>query len=124
MGKWGKVIVMYIWLFCMMLFGSICCKDMRNVVVVEDGLKTGGEEVADLVSSYSSFECEIGNNIELKSTVSGIKDRMRYGNEGEVMVNTYGSGERSKFGESSLGMALGTILVSEVGFSRDSTDVF
>ena len=73
MGKWGKVTVMKIWMFCGMLLGRICCRDLKNVVVVEDGIKLGGEKIEDLVSSYSSFGGDIVDNFEEKNTVSGIK---------------------------------------------------
>ena len=42
--------------------------------------------------------------------MSGIKYVMRYGTGDEVLGNTYGSGDRSKFGQSAMGMALGTTL--------------
>ena len=45
----------------------------KNVVVVEDGLKLGGEYGEELVSSQSSLECYINNNFEEEMTVSGIK---------------------------------------------------
>ena len=59
--------------FCKILFESICCRVLKNVVVVEDGLKLGGEKVADIVSSYFSFEGDIDDNFEGVKTVSGIK---------------------------------------------------
>ena len=56
-----------------MLLGMICCRYLKNVVVVEDGLKLGGEDLAELVSSDIYFEGEIGDKFEGKKTVSGIK---------------------------------------------------
>ena len=50
MDKWGKVKVMQIWLFCRMLLGRICCRVMKNVVIVEYGLKLGCEKLEDLAS--------------------------------------------------------------------------
>ena len=50
MGKWGKVTVMKIWLFCRILLGRICCRVMKNVVIVEYGIKLGGENVEYFVS--------------------------------------------------------------------------
>ena len=46
-----------------MLFERICCRDLKNVVVVQDGIKLGGEKGIYLVSSYSYFECDIDDNI-------------------------------------------------------------
>ena len=66
MGNWGKVTVMKIWMFCRMLLGRICCKDLKNVVVVEYGIKLGGEKGVELVSSYSYFEDTIDGNFEGK----------------------------------------------------------
>ena len=47
---------------------------MKNLVVVEDGIKLGGEEGAEMVSSYRYFEGDIDENIEGKRTMSGIQD--------------------------------------------------
>ena len=56
-----------------MSFESILCRALKNIVVFEDGLKLGGEEVSDLLSSDIYFEGEIGDKFEGKKTVSGIK---------------------------------------------------
>ena len=37
-----------------MLFGRICCRDLKNVAVVDYVINLEGEEVADMVSSDSS----------------------------------------------------------------------
>ena len=42
-------------MFCIMSFESILCRALKNIVVFEDGLKLGGEEVSDLLSSDSFF---------------------------------------------------------------------
>ena len=60
-----------------MLFGGICCRDLKNVVVVEYGLKLGGDKGSDLMYLYSSFEGSVDDNIEGKKTVFGIKYGMR-----------------------------------------------
>ena len=44
-----------------MLLGSIFCRDLKNVVVVEGGLKLEVDKGAELVSSYSCFECDIND---------------------------------------------------------------
>ena len=49
-------------MFCKMLFERICCRDLKNVVLVEYGIKLGSDKVAHLVSSYSSFEVDIDDN--------------------------------------------------------------
>ena len=77
MGKWGKVKVIYISLFCRILFGGICCWDLKNVVILEYGLKLGFEEGSELVSSDNSFKDNIDDNFEGKGTVSGIKEGNR-----------------------------------------------
>ena len=46
---------------------------MKNVVVVDDGLTHGGEEVAELVSSMSYFEGDSVDNLEGGSILYGIK---------------------------------------------------
>ena len=56
-----------------MLFGRICCRDMRNIYVVEYGLKLVGEEGEDLVSPDCPFEGDADDNIEVKRTVSRIE---------------------------------------------------
>ena len=82
-----------------MLPWRICYRVLNYVVVVEYGLKLGGEKVADIVSSYFSFEGDIDDNFEGVKTVSGMKKGKRYSPEGEVMGSTYRSRERSRFGE-------------------------
>ena len=42
-----------------MLFGRIFCRVLKYVVVVEYGLKLRGEDVAELVYLYSTFEDDI-----------------------------------------------------------------
>ena len=54
-----------------MLFGRICCRDMKKTYVVEDGLKLGGEEGEDLVPPDIPFADDIDENIEGERTVSG-----------------------------------------------------
>ena len=44
----------------------------EDVVVVYDGIKLGCEEGAKLVSSYSSSEGDIYENLQGEGTVSGI----------------------------------------------------
>ena len=56
-----------------MFFGRMCCRDMKNVVVVEDGIKLWGNKVAAFVSSDISFERCIGDSFEGGNTASGIK---------------------------------------------------
>ena len=46
---------------------------MKNVVVVEGGIKLGGEERKELVSSDTYFHGGTNENIEGESTVYGIK---------------------------------------------------
>ena len=87
-----------------MFFGRICCRALKNVAVIEDGIKLRGEEVADLVSSDSYFEGDIDGNIERKGKVSGTEDRIRQVPEGEMLGNTHVSGDMIKFGVSPLGM--------------------
>ena len=53
-----------------MLFGRICCRTLKSLSVVDDGIKIGGEEKADMVSSDSSFEGDIDENLEVKRTAS------------------------------------------------------
>ena len=45
----------------------------KILVVVEDGLKLGGEKGEDLVLSYFYFEGDIDDNFDGGKTVSGIK---------------------------------------------------
>ena len=75
-----------------MFFGRICCRDLKNLAAIEDGIKIGGEEVADLVSSVRSFEVDIAVNIEGKGKVSGTEDIIRQVTEGEMLGNTHVSG--------------------------------
>ena len=63
-----------IWLFGRMLPWRICYRVLNYVVVVEYGLKLGGEKVADIVSSCSLFESDIDDKSEGVNTVSGIKN--------------------------------------------------
>ena len=56
-----------------MMFGRICCRDLKNVVVVEDGIKLGGDDGADMVSLGTSFKVNLmkilrgkGNFLEQK----------------------------------------------------------
>ena len=46
-----------------MLFERICCRDLKNVVLVEYVIKLGGEKGAHLVSSSSSFGGDIDDNV-------------------------------------------------------------
>ena len=55
---------------CIMAFGKILCRYLKNIVVVEDGIKLGGEEIVDIASSDCSFKCDIDDNFEGKRTVS------------------------------------------------------
>ena len=71
----------------------------ENVVLVEYGLKLGCEEGKELVSLDSPFEGEIYDNFEGGNTVSGIKYGKIQVPEGEVMGNTYVSGQISRFGD-------------------------
>ena len=50
---------------CIMLLVIICCRVMKNVVVVEYGINLGGETVSELVSSDSSFEGCIDDKLEV-----------------------------------------------------------
>ena len=59
MGEWGKVTVLQICLFFIMLLGSICCMVLKNVVVVEGGLKLWGKNIANLVSPYTYFKGDL-----------------------------------------------------------------
>ena len=45
-----------------MSFERTCCRDLKNVVLVEYGIKLGSEKGAHLVSSSSSFEGDIDDN--------------------------------------------------------------
>ena len=56
-----------------MFFGRMCCRDMKNVVVVEDGIKLWGNKVSAVVSSDISFERCIDGSFEGGNTLSGIK---------------------------------------------------
>ena len=47
-----------------MLFGRIFCRYLKNVVVFEDGIKIGGKEGADLLSSDSFLKGEIHDDFE------------------------------------------------------------
>ena len=47
-----------------MFLGMIFYRVMKNVAVVEDGLKIGGEKGEKLVSSDSYFEGGIGDKFE------------------------------------------------------------
>ena len=49
-----------------MLFGRIFCRVLKYVVVVEYGLKIGGEEESELVYLDSPFEGDIDENFEWK----------------------------------------------------------
>ena len=60
-----------------MLFGRIYCRDLKNIAVVEDEHKLGGEKGADLVSSYIFFEGDIDENLEGKGKVSGTEYALR-----------------------------------------------
>ena len=104
------------------------CEDMlqvsKTVVVVDDGLKLGGEKGSELVSSDSVFEVEIYDKLGVINTVYGIKDGNKQGPEGEWLRSTYRSGDRGIFGESALGLALDTTIGSEVGALRGTIDVF
>ena len=42
-----------------MMFGRICCRGLKNVVVVEDGIKLGGDDGADMVSLGTSFKVNL-----------------------------------------------------------------
>ena len=64
-------------MFCRMMFGGICCRALKNIVVVEDGLKIGGEEGSGLEYSDSSFEGNINGIFEGKRTMSEIIYRNR-----------------------------------------------
>ena len=46
---------------------------MKNIVVVDYGIKLGGEKGAELVSSDSYFGGYIDDNFEEDNTVYGIK---------------------------------------------------
>ena len=70
-----------------MFLGSICCRPLENIAVVEYVLKLGCEEGAELVSSDISIEGEIDENLEVK--VYGTDDGIRQGPEGEVLGNTH-----------------------------------
>ena len=59
------------------------------------------------MSSDSYFEGDFDDGFEGKKTVSGIKYGNKYGLEGEVLGNTYGSVERRILGESALGIVMG-----------------
>ena len=107
-----------------MFFGKIRCRALKNVAVVEDGLKLRGEEVADLVSSDSYFEGDIDDNIYRKGKVSGTDDIIRQFTEGEMLGNTHVSGYSSKFGVPELGISLRETLGEEIGDRRGSTGVF
>ena len=77
MGKWSKVTVMQIWLFCRMLLGRICYRVMIKRVIVEYGLKLGGDKVEDIVYSRIYFEGGIDEKLEGGGTVSGINNGNR-----------------------------------------------
>ena len=47
-----------------MLLGSIFCRVIKNVVVVEGGLKFGGKKRADIVSPDSYFKGYIDYKLE------------------------------------------------------------
>ena len=55
---------MSVWIFCRILPGRICCRVLKNLVVVEDELKLGYEKGAELVSSDSYFEGDIDYTLE------------------------------------------------------------
>ena len=42
-------------MFCIMLFGRICCRYLENVITVEDVINIGGEEGSELLSSDGYF---------------------------------------------------------------------
>ena len=69
MVKWDKVTVMQILMSFRMLFGRICCRALKNIVVVEDRLKIGDEKESELVSSDSSFEVDTDDKFEGKNSV-------------------------------------------------------
>ena len=52
------------YLLYIMFIGGILFSVLKNVVVVEDGIKLGGEKGAELVYSYSSFEGDIDYKLE------------------------------------------------------------
>ena len=93
-------------------------------VIVEYGLKLGGDKVEDIVSLRISFESGIDEKLEGGYTVSGINNGNRQGPEGEWLGSIYVSGERAILGESALGMSLGTKMGAEVLSRRVPTDVF
>ena len=95
----------------------------ENVVVVEYGIKLGGEKGEELVFSESYFKCDIDDNFQGKSNVYGINDGKRQGPEGEWLGSTYGSGQRIIFGLSELGMVPEATLGSDIVAIRGPTDM-
>ena len=59
-----------------------------------------------MMSSYKYLEGGIYDNLEGKGKVSITEDERIQGHDGEVLVNTNRSGDRSKIGGSALGMAM------------------
>ena len=57
-----------------MLLVIICCRVLKNVVLVAYGLNIACRNVSELVSSYSNFYGDIDNELERKNTVSVIED--------------------------------------------------
>ena len=55
---------MYIWLVCRMYKGRVFCRPMKNVAVVEGGIKLGDDKGSDLFYSDNSLEGGCDDNLE------------------------------------------------------------
>ena len=56
-----------------MLLVRIFCRDLKNTVVFEDGIKLGGEKGSKLVSSYNYFEGDIDDKFYWENNLYIIK---------------------------------------------------
>ena len=70
-------------MLCVIFLGIICCRVLKNVVVVEDVLNIGGEKVSELMCSDSYFEVDIDYKLEGVNTVYVIN----YGKRWVLKVN-------------------------------------